>query len=219
MISVVRKKAAKIEDQFDRIYNAGSNGNNLEQSLKRASIATKDAYTWVRSHTKTYNQHWQLEGRPSPYEPFPNKPYFELLFRLLEIERIVWIEKSRDMMISWVCVAFLTLKAMTIPECEVILQTQKEDKAIQLVEYAKCLYQQSDQFIKDAYPVYKPGRTRSLNSSLRFRSGGRIVGIPGGASTSAVITHGVICWTKHRSSMRPENATTKHWLRRRVRSS
>ena len=120
-------------------------------------------------------------GSPSPYEPFPNKPYFELLFRLLEIERIVWIEKSRDLMISWVCVAFLTLKAMTIPECEVLFQTQKEDKAIQLVEYAKCLYEQSDQFIKDAYPVYKPV-SQQPKLELRFKGGGKIVGLPGGAS-------------------------------------
>lgn len=161
------------------MLNAGS--NKADQALQRAQLATKNAYIFTRFHTKTYNQHWKLEGRTSPYEAFPDKPYFELLFRLLEIERIVWIEKSRDMMISWVCVAFLTLKAMTIPECEVILQTQKEDKAIQLVEYAKCLYQQSDQFIKDAYPVYKPVDAQP-KLELRFRSGGRIVGIPGGAS-------------------------------------
>jgi hypothetical protein len=161
------------------MQNAGSNKG--DQALRRAQVATRNANIWTRSHTKTYNQHWKLEGRTSPYEAFPNKPYFELLFSILEIERIVWIEKSRDLMISWVCVAFLTLKAMTIPECEVIFQTQKEDKAIQLVEYAKCLYQQSDQFIKDAYPVYKPVSAQP-KLELRFRGGGRIVGIPGGAS-------------------------------------
>lgn len=33
--------------------------------------ATSDTYRWCTEHTKTYNEHWQEEGRPSPYEPFP----------------------------------------------------------------------------------------------------------------------------------------------------
>ena len=54
--------------------------------------------------------------------------------------------KSRNLMVSWACVAYLTLKAMTIPECGVLFQTQKEIKAIQLVEYAKCLYDRQPNF-------------------------------------------------------------------------
>ena len=85
------------------------------------------------------------EGRPSAYEPFPDEPYLAALFDILESdEKIIWIEKSRDLMVSWACVAYLILKAMTTAECGVLFQTQKEAKAAQLVNYAKCLYRRQE---------------------------------------------------------------------------
>ena len=83
-------------------------------------------------------------------------------------------------MVSWACVAYLTLKAMTTPECGVLFQTQKETKAIQLVEYAKCLYDRQAGFLRDAFPLTKPTKDQSA-LSLHFAHGGYILGIPGGA--------------------------------------
>ena len=68
--------------------------------------AVRDTYTWVTEYTKTFNEHWVEEGRPSPYEPFPRYDYLAILFEILDAGRIVWIEKSRDMMVSWACVAY-----------------------------------------------------------------------------------------------------------------
>jgi hypothetical protein len=142
--------------------------------------ATRNPYIWATGYTKTKNEHWVEEGRPSPYEPFPRLPYFPPLFQAFESERIVWIEKSRDMMISWACVAYLTLKAMTMPECGVLFQAQKENKAIQLVEYAKCLYDQQPDFLREAFPLTKPTKNQPA-LSLHFAHGGYVLGIPGGA--------------------------------------
>ena len=73
-------------------------------------------------------------------------------------------------MVSWACVAYLTLKAMTIPECGVLFQTQKENKAIQLVDYAKCLYDRQPGFPRDAFPLTK--RTKDQSAlSLHFGEG------------------------------------------------
>lgn len=54
------------------------------------------------------------------------------------------------MMLSWACVAYLTLQVMKVSERQVLLQTQKEKKAVQLVDYAKCLYRRQDDFLLDA---------------------------------------------------------------------
>jgi hypothetical protein len=135
---------------------------------------------WVTTYTETFNEHWVEEGRPSPYEPFPALPYFPALFDLFQAERIVWIEKSRDMMVPWACVAYLTLEAMKVPERGVLFQTQKEDKAIQLVRYAKCLYERQPQWLREAYPLAKPLRSQP-ELSLKFAHGGNVAGIPGGA--------------------------------------
>ena len=143
--------------------------------------AVSDPYCWVTEYTETYNEHWAEEGRPSPYEPFPRRlPYIKPLFAVFEAERIIWIVKSRDMMISWACMAYLTWKAMTTPLCGSVVQTQKEKKVIQLVEYAKCLYQRQPAWLRDAVPLAKPLKNQS-ELELQFANGSYIVGIPGGA--------------------------------------
>ena len=155
-----------------------------QREAQRAQVqeAVRDTYTWVTEYTKTFNEHWQEEGRPSPYEPFPRYDDLAVLFDILdaESERIIWIEKSRDMMVSWACMAYLTLKAMTTPECGVLFQAQKETKAVQLVVYAKCLYDRQAGFLRDAFPLTKPTKDQPA-LSLNFAHGGYILGIPGGA--------------------------------------
>ena len=152
----------------------------MEQTTSSVEEAVRNTYTWVTEHTETFNEHWQVEGRPSAYEHFPKYEYFANLFDIFDAERLVWIEKSRDLMVSWACVAYLTLKAMTIPECGVLFQTQKEIKAIQLVEYAKCLYDRQPNFLRDAFPLSKPTKDQPA-LSLHFAHGGYVSGIPGGA--------------------------------------
>jgi hypothetical protein len=106
----------------------------------RVALATSNTWTWVREYAKTFNEHWVEEGRPGPYEHFPNYEYLQMTFDLLEVdERIMFWEKSRDMMLSWSIVAFFTLQAMTVPWRGVLFQTQKQDKVVQLLDYAKCL--------------------------------------------------------------------------------
>lgn len=146
----------------------------------RALEATRDPYLWATQYTQTYNEHWVEEGRPSPYEPFPSWPYIADVFELLDAERIFWWIKSRDMMLSWCCVAYLTWNAMIVPERGVLFQTQKEDKARQLVKYAKTLYERQPEWLRDAFPLSKPLRAQP-DLELRFAHGGRIIGIPGGA--------------------------------------
>jgi hypothetical protein len=152
----------------------------VEQASGLVQAATRDAYTWATGYTKTKNEHWVEEGRPTPYEPFPRLPHFPPLFQAFESERIVWIEKSRDMMVSWACVAYLTFYAMKIPECGVLFQCQKEDKVKKLVDYAKTLYRMQDQRLQDAFPLTKPIDDQPA-LALNFARGGYVQGIPGGA--------------------------------------
>ena len=144
------------------------------------AAATRDTFTWVTEHTMTFNPHWKKEGRPVPNEKFPPYDYFRELFAALEAEQIVWIEKSRDLMVSWACVAYLTLNAMKVPYQEILLQTQKDDKVIQLVDYAKCLYKMQDPRLIRAFPLAKD-INRQPDHSLAFANGSIIQGIPGGA--------------------------------------
>lgn len=153
---------------------------SLKADAKFVAAATRDTFTWTTQHAQTYNEHWAVEGRPSPYEFFPAYEYLRDLFEILDAERITWIEKSRDLMVSWACVAYLTLSVMKTPEAGALLQTQKEKKVIQLVDYAKCLYRTQDARIQRAYPLAKP-LSEQPALGLYFANGARVEGIPGGA--------------------------------------
>jgi len=173
-LNVCEKKLLEEEHELAR---ATVKGDKRRVEIDRR-IA--DTYTWVTKEAMTSNEHWMVEGRPGPYEHFPEYEYFAVLFDILERERIHWIEKSRDMMVSWACVAYLAKKAMTIPECGVLIQTQKEDKAIELVSYAKTLWRTQPNEIKEEYPLSK-SLEKQANLSLEFAKGGYVCGIPGGA--------------------------------------
>lgn len=147
----------------------------------RVQEAFRDPYLWATQYTKTFNPHWVEEGRPSPYEPFPQKRYLRMVFDLMDVERIFWWEKSRDMMLSWACVAYLLVRAMPFAERTVLVQTQKKDKAIQLVDYAKCLYRNQPQWLQNAVPLTKP-IDQQPKLELNFKNGVRFIGIPGGAN-------------------------------------
>lgn len=147
---------------------------------KWALAAVADPYVWATQHTKTYNPHWIEEGRPSPDEVFPDHAYLKYVFELLDAEQVIWWEKSRDMMLSWACVAYFTNKAMVTPYREVLFQTQKDKKVIQLVDYAKQLYRSQDARIKNLFPLSKNIELQS-DHELNFSNGSRVLGIPGGA--------------------------------------
>src|SRR3954468_13200813 len=70
-----------------RAYELRSSEASTEDSAFVAA-ATRDAYTWVTQHTETWNEHWVEEGRPSPYEKFPQCDYFRDLFNVFETERV-----------------------------------------------------------------------------------------------------------------------------------
>jgi hypothetical protein len=176
-------------DSFERRLERAENEHRRKEDAERkqrslpsawAQNATRDAITWTRHHTKTYNEHWMEEGRPSSLEPFPPLEYFEHIFDILDLGRITFLEKSRDMMLSWACVAYLERFAMTTKYCGILFQTQKEEKVKQLVKYAKELWLNSDLRIREAFPLAKPLQRQS-EYELVFANGSYIVGIPGGA--------------------------------------
>src|SRR5438874_1251533 len=66
--------------------------------------AIADPLTWLQSYTRTRDSHWRESGASSPYRSFPDKPYFRPVVETIQAEPVVFIEKSRDLMISWLCV-------------------------------------------------------------------------------------------------------------------
>jgi hypothetical protein len=84
------------------------------------------------------------------------------------------------MLLSWLFTGLFTHAAMTVAGIEVLLQSQKQEKANELIEYAKVLYDRQHNELKDAFPLTKELKLMA-DSELLFANGSRLVGIPGGA--------------------------------------
>jgi phage FluMu gp28-like protein len=135
---------------------------------------------WLQQYTCTKDSHWKEAGAGTPYRPFPDKPYFRFVLDEIHRNKVLLIEKSRDMMLSWLCVGYFTHAAITTERREVLFQSQKEDKAAELIDYARILYEQQPQALKQRSPLAKPLRSHS-SLKLEFANGSRLVGIPEGA--------------------------------------
>ena len=146
---------------------------------ERVAHMVRDPLIWLRNHTQTRDSHWKEVKAKSPYRPFPDKPYFLPLVYAFQREPTLFVEKSRDMMISWLFAGLFTHAAMTIEGIEVLFQSQKEDKAFELVDYAKTLYERQKPELRKAYPLAK-SLCQMADGELQFAHGSRIIGIPGG---------------------------------------
>jgi len=134
------------------LASAKAQSSRLQPELYEAVV---DPLVWLQHHTRTRDSHWRESGASSPYRSFPEKLYFPALIQIFQAEPVIFIEKSRDMMLSWLCVGFFTHSAMTNDQREVLFQSQKEDKAAELVDYAKTLYEQQDEPLKRRFPLTK----------------------------------------------------------------
>lgn len=79
------------------------------------------------------------------------------------------------MLTSWAVMVWATHRAQWF-KAEVIVQTDSEEKAKQLVSYAECLYRNQEPWLKSKHPL--AGEASQL--SLEWKDGGRVFGIPKG---------------------------------------
>lgn len=177
--AVARKRVQEVEEERARSLQQVSETSSLEDQ-KRVREATATPWTWLKGNTRTFNPHWQEEGCSSPFEPFPDKPYFEPVLDVIHANPITFWEKSRDMMITWGIVGYFTWQAMMVPAREVIFQTLEAKKMWEMIGYAKCLYDQQPLWLREAFPLVKPSDRQAVDV-LEFAHGGRLIGLPGGA--------------------------------------
>jgi hypothetical protein len=175
---LIQQELDRREEERARALKIESSTSNQENQ-RRVREATKSTAHWLRNYTKTFNPHWVEEKRPAPNEPFPDWYFFDAMLEMIEIEEISAIEKSRDMMVSWAVVGYFTLQAQMVPHREIVFQTLDDSKVQQLIEYAKCLWDQQPSFLKEAFPLSKP-LLRQGNNEIAWANGSVIYGVAGG---------------------------------------
>lgn len=90
----------------------------------------------------------QEEDQERRYKPFPERPYIKPLLDVLEHEPVVFIEKSRTMMASWLVSAYIAHRCFTEQGIRALIQSEDEARALHDIDYIKVLWEQSDEALR-----------------------------------------------------------------------
>ena len=140
----------------------------------RCALSIKSAYFWITNCTKTKDE----QDIAHPFKPFPSEKYLQPLLDLFDNEPIVWLEKSRTMLASWLVSAWAAHMAFTRPATCAVFQSEDEDRAVHNVEYCKVLWENSDELLKKTWELDKAIEKQPYNQ-FRLANGSKIIGIPG----------------------------------------
>ncbi|MGA2426674.1 MAG: hypothetical protein ABSG07_21955, partial [Terriglobales bacterium] len=155
-LEAIRKQIEALKAETKRRNQLLREDNCSPNLYDSVELKILDPLNWLQNHTQTKDPHWREAGAKSPYRPFPDKPYFRPIIEALRRELILFCVKSRDLMLSWLFVGHFTHDCMTHSGVEILFQSQTEEKAAELVDYAKCLYDRQDEDIKARYPLAQP---------------------------------------------------------------
>lgn len=140
-----------------------------------ARRAIRDPWFWMSRCTKTKDE----QDLANPYKPFPeNWPYFQPILMALENEPVLFLEKSRTVMASWLVSAWAAWKMFTRPAVKVVFQSEDEDRAVHDVEYVKVLWEQSLDSLKSRWPLDKP-LDKQPYFHIEMANGSSAIAIPG----------------------------------------
>jgi hypothetical protein len=139
-------------------------------------VASFDAgpLLWLTKFTATEDLHWLQKGT-EPVMPFPTKTFFLVAMEDLLRCDTLFIPKSREMMTSWLVCGYISWMTQWLPHIFWILQTEKEDKATQLINYCRILYNRQPEWMKERNPL-------TINNSVELKraNGSHILAVPQG---------------------------------------
>jgi hypothetical protein len=162
---------AELEDEVNRQLNHAQQ-TNAEIDAQCAG----DALYWLQNYTATENPKHQVQGLPYK-APFPRKSYFHPLFQAFHRYRRLFVPKTREMLTSWCVIGDSTHRSQW-DKWFVVVQTDAEKKAKELISYARILYDNQPEWMRALHPLKGDGS----QTEIEWQSGGRILAIPGGVN-------------------------------------
>lgn len=135
--------------------------------------------------TQTFDEHWKEKGT-SPYAAFPDKPYLKWLMEQVQKHRRLFVPKSREMIVSWLVIAYAVWMCKWFERTRALVQAQKEEKVIDLIcgrgnaGYARTLYEQQPPWLQARHPLTKAIEDMPGNL-LTWANGSTLQGVPKGA--------------------------------------
>lgn len=175
--------------QADQSSIQAAKAIQVQQQILEKCMIQSNALWWARNWTLTYDQDWSRKGLVGPYHSFPAFTYLDYLFdfitekpKLIQVhnKKVRLFVKSRKTLASWSCVAKFLHRAQTLPEQEIIFQSQQQKKGNYLIEYAKTLYRNQPEWMQANFPLAQKIDDFAMDR-LEWQNGSKIISIPEGA--------------------------------------
>jgi hypothetical protein len=180
----VTQEATQLLDEVSRrqalIERAKAREHVEQQKIEERCM--RDPMYWLRNQTMTYDEHAKRKG-VAVYKPFPTFPaerdFMQMLMGyMMNCSRLA-VPKSREMMTSWLALGYATWKCQYEARTRVVIQTQKDIKAEELVGYAKTLYENQPEWLRKLHPLKH--NSQQSKSRLIWANESQVQGVPSGA--------------------------------------
>lgn len=122
-----------------------------QTELESFNRAKEDFVYFCRHYVYTQDEH----DEKAPIKQLPQKKYLLELADVFQKEEKVLVEKSRQMMVTWLACAFALWTALKDGK-RVFIQSKKEKDANALLDRVKLIYQNLPTEMKQMYPVDPP---------------------------------------------------------------
>ncbi len=170
---------AALELELEETLNAQIGRDAASTQAEQQGVDAKceaDSLLWLQNFTATENPKHAEQGLPYK-SPFPHKSYFEPLFAAFRRSRRLFVPKTREMLTSW-CVMGDSAHRAQWERWFVVVQTDAEKKAEELISYVRILYENQPTWMQSLHPL----RGEVSRTKIEWESGGRVLAIPAGVN-------------------------------------
>lgn len=130
----------------------------------------RDFFFWVSSYAKTYNQKADVLAGQEAVSLFPVKSYMREIVKVWQKEPVSHLAKSRQMMASWLGMAFFLWEAQFQPFRFLAVMSKKLEDAEALVDRVRFMYENQPEWLKDLCPLDR--KMRDMPRGHLFLSNG-----------------------------------------------
>lgn len=134
-------------------------------AVEEVKRAQRDLHYFLKKMVRTQDEH----DIDSPTKPLPmEKPHLQDMAQLFLDEPLMLIEKSRQMMITWIMVACHLWDAQFHEGRRIFVQSKKEKDANHLIDRAKFIYKNYPEPYKTVIHHMFPAKTPMAYLKLEF---------------------------------------------------
>lgn len=129
-----------------------------DRELQKSAVLELQFRSWstnpwefIRSSCKTIDDN----DPDSPPKFFPERchPYLKWIIHIVHMYRMVAIKKSRQVMVSWIMVAYCLWHLMFKEHARVIIQSKGQDESDKMVARMKVMWENLPQWVQDRCPI------------------------------------------------------------------